>query len=359
MDIKNLLHARCDNLIPLIFILFLFVCFNIYASESTMEFNGTSTSFNGITVTFSTGAFTGSSDGSSLSLYSNHPYGTPINGGNDYKDISISPATYIVRVTVAWGVNVQGFKLQFLYSNSLVKELNNFNAGGNITSPTNFTVDVLADKIRFRDAGVSSSGGFELSHVTFDSSLPVELASFTAIVSKGNVELSWQTATEVNNYGFNVERRAENEEWTKIGFVKGNGNSNSPKGYTFIDDLNLNLNHNLSYRLKQIDNDGTFEYSDIVDVAVNLQPLTFELHQNYPNPFNPSTVISYQLPINSSVNLKVYNLLGQEVATLVNEQKKPGNYEVSFNGSNLASGVYIYRLEAGTFTALKKLMLVK
>ena len=191
-----------------VFLLFIFTSVIINAAESTMEFDGTTTSFNGITVSFSAGSFTNSSDGSEMTMFANHPYGTPINGGNDYKDISISPATYIVKVTVAWGYNVQGLKLQFLNNNSVVKEIENFNAGGNITSPTDFTVNTVVDVIRFLDAGVSSSGGLELSHITFDTAMPVELTSFSAATIGSTVKLSWNTATEINNYGFDVEKKS-------------------------------------------------------------------------------------------------------------------------------------------------------
>ena len=206
-----------------------------------------------------------------------------------------------------------------------------------------------------------------------NSALPVELVSFAASLNNGFIELIWQTATEVNNYGFSVERRTKNEEWKEIGFVEGSGNSNSQKEYSFIDDLTLNRNHNLSYRLKQIDNDGTFKYSDVVDVAINVQPSTFELYQNYPNPFNPVTKIKYSIqtsPYNPSsyqgegnrerlVSLKVYDILGNEVATLVDEEKPEGNYEVEFNGSKLSSGIYCYRLKAGNFIETRTMVLMK
>jgi hypothetical protein len=146
--------------------------------------------------------------------------------------------------------------------------------------------------------------------------------------------------------------------WEKIGFVQGSGNSNSLKEYSFVDKTVLSGKY--LYRLKQIDNDGGYKYSQEVEVKVEAIPTEFALEQNYPNPFNPSTVISYQLPVAAGhVSLKVYDVLGREVATLVNEQKAPGNYEVKFDGSKLASGVYIYRIEAGKFSDAKKLLLIK
>jgi len=196
--------------------------------------------------------------------------------------------------------------------------------------------------------------------------LPVELTSFTAKVNENKVVLTWQTATEVNNYGFYVETlRATSNEWQTIGFIEGHGNSNSPKDYTFTDDLLiLNLNLNLNYRLKQLDFDGNYEYSDVVEVKLVENVKAYKLEQNYPNPFNPSTVISYSIPTNvksemSNVKLVVYDILGNEVATLVNENQKSGNYEVKFDASNLASGIYLYKLQSGSFVQTRKLMLLK
>lgn len=214
--------------------------------------------------------------------------------------------------------------------------------------------------------------------ITADNVLPVELNSFTSSVSDKNVILNWQTATEINNYGFEVERSvisgqwsanatADNltlnaESWTKIGFVEGNGNSNSPKEYSFTDNnLNLDLNLRLCYRLKQIDNDGKFEYSDVVEVDVNLLPSEFALYQNYPNPFNPSTVISYQLPANSLVTLELFAVTGEKVGTLVNGEQEAGyyNYELNSAKFDLTSGIYFYRLRTGEFVNTKKLILLK
>lgn len=193
------------------------------------------------------------------------------------------------------------------------------------------------------------------------SPLPVELTSFTSNLVDGTVELNWTTATEVDNYGFEVQRKKEKvESWEEIGFVEGAGNSNSPKEYSFTDNLTPThtLNHTLEYRLKQIDTDGSYEYSDVVNVELGV-PENYELKQNYPNPFNPTTTISYQLPVKSFTTLKVYDILGKEVASLVNEEKEAGKYSVNFDGSSLTSGVYFSRLTAGSYTALIKMLMVK
>ena len=355
-----------NKVLKLITLSFLFPYIIIIAAESTMEFNGTTTVFNGITVTFSTGTFTGSGDGSTMDLFDNHPYGTPINGGNDYKDISISPATYIARVRVAWGVNVAGFILQFRNSNTVVKELTNFNSGGDIMSSTEFTVNTVVDKIRFLDAGVSNSGGFELSHIIFDQALPVELIGLNANIIESNVILNWKTASEVNNYGFEIERiemlNVINKKWGKIGFVEGQGNSNSENEYSF-EDKNINEGK-YSYRLKLIYNDGNYKYSKEVEVILNNRPNKFELKQNYPNPFNPITKIRYSISsvgtsLMKFVQLKVYDILGNEVATLVNEEKPAGNYEIEFNASSLPSGIYFYKLITNGFNSVRKMLLLK
>ncbi len=208
-----------------------------------------------------------------------------------------------------------------------------------------------------------------------NSPLPVELTSFTAEATNKGVLLKWTTATEINNYGFEIQRSVTSgnlrgqdgysdssdlEGYKTIGFVNGSGNSNSPKLYSFED--NNVPSGNVKYRLKQIDVDGAFEYSDIINVIANI-PDKFELLQNYPNPFNPVTTIVYAISSAANVNLTVYDMLGQKVTELVNTQKNPGKYTVTFDGSKISSGVYFYRLttsnRTGKFVASKKLILMK
>lgn len=189
------------------------------------------------------------------------------------------------------------------------------------------------------------------------SATPVELTSFSANAIKGAVNLSWKTATEVNNMGFNVERSANQTDWSKLAFVKGNGTTTSTISYSYVD--NSVSQGNYYYRLKQIDNNGSFKYSSIVEVNVNNAPSAFALNQNYPNPFNPSTIISYSLPQASNVKLIVYNAIGQPVRTLENGFKNAGTYNVTFNASELSSGIYFCKIEAGQFSSIRKMMLVK
>jgi len=199
-----------------------------------------------------------------------------------------------------------------------------------------------------------------------DSGLPVELTTFTANAVNNKIELAWQTATEVNNYGFEIERAKDTESklWEKIGFVEGHGNSNSPKHYSFID--NTVSSGKYFYRLKQIDIDGSFEYSNVVEINLSLST-EFYLNQNYPNPFNPATTIKYTIPENDGgapldVKLIVYDVLGREITTLVNEKQRAGSYEATFNagsGDGLPSGIYFYKLTAGNFSEVKKMILMK
>jgi len=191
------------------------------------------------------------------------------------------------------------------------------------------------------------------------SPLPVELTSFSATVNKNQLTLNWQTATEVDNYGFEIEREinsANNTGWEKIGFVKGNGNSNSPKEYSFIDNSPYG-GSKFKYRLKQIDTDGQFEYSDIVELEV--VPTQFELSQNYPNPFNPSTTIRFSLPQATQIKMNLYNMLGELVNTIAEGMYEAGNHKIVVDAANLASGTYMYRIVAGGFVETKKMILLR
>ena len=191
--------------------------------------------------------------------------------------------------------------------------------------------------------------------VSLDVIVPVELASFSASTDKNDVILSWYTATETNNQGFEIQRKTDSE-YQKVGFVPGKGTTTETQSYIYRDKGLLSGSY--TYRLKQMDFDGSFAYSDEVKIEI-AQPDVFYLGQNYPNPFNPSTKIEYSIPQDGNVSLKVYDILGKEVATLVNEYQQAGTFDVVFNGANLASGVYYYQLTSGDLTSTKKLMLTK
>ncbi len=190
--------------------------------------------------------------------------------------------------------------------------------------------------------------------------LPVELTSFTAVSKAGTIELNWQTASELNNLGFEIERKVlsgEKADWQKVGFKDGKGNTTEITNYRFTDDVSDFNGANLIYRLKQIDFNGAFEYSD--EVEATSAPVKFELAQNYPNPFNPSTQINFSIPEEGFVSLKVFNALGQEAATLANQNMEAGNYTFEFDASELTSGIYFYTLKTENSISTKKMMLIK
>ncbi|NWG29738.1 MAG: T9SS type A sorting domain-containing protein [Ignavibacteriaceae bacterium] len=211
--------------------------------------------------------------------------------------------------------------------------------------------------------------------MSYTIAIPVELTSFTSefLQDEIAVKLCWTTATEANNSGFTIERMSipnsksefRNSNWTEIGFVPGFGTSTETKTYSFIDE-NL-ISETYKYRLKTIDFDGSFEYSNEIEVEVDFTPIEFVLYQNYPNPFNPSTKIKFTIPDVEThrdaslqmVTLKVYDVLGNEITTLVNEEKQTGVYEVEFDAQTLSSGIYIYKLQAGTFIQTKKMVLMR
>jgi hypothetical protein len=189
--------------------------------------------------------------------------------------------------------------------------------------------------------------------------IPVELTSFTAQQSFGNVTLLWSTATELNNKGFQIERKSQQDDWKVLGFIKGVGTTTAAQNYSFVDKPGNSGKY--SYRLKQIDFDGTFAYSDAIEVEI--RPTEFILHDNYPNPFNPSTIISYELPTDAFVSLRVYNSNGELVAELVNEYQISGRYNKAFSISSqnhmLSSGVYFAELKANQMVKRIKMMLLK
>lgn len=198
-----------------------------------------------------------------------------------------------------------------------------------------------------------------------NSPLPVELNSFTAQVNKKGILLNWTTESEVNNYGFDIEsapvglQKQDNEKnFTKIGFVAGNGNSNSPKKYSYlVEGIKYGK---YVFRLKQIDNDGKYQYSNAIEVNAGEIPNGFALEQNYPNPFNPKTNIRFASSKNETARLVVYDLLGNEVAELFNDKLEANKvYNIEFNASNLSSGVYFYAIKTNSFNQIKKMILLK
>lgn len=216
-------------------------------------------------------------------------------------------------------------------------------------------------KAELPNNGASTPSSYILKvFITPDFPLPVELSSFTSRISGRNLKLSWSTSSEVNNAGFYVERKIisdVNSDWENMKFIEGNGNSSSSNDYSYTEN-NMNAGR-YSYRLKQTDFNGNFEYFILNGDVVIAYPENYSLMQNYPNPFNPSTIIDFDIPSSGYAQLKIYNVNGKETAVLVNEFKPAGYYSVEFNGGEFPSGVYYYKLEINGFTQVKKMLLVK
>lgn len=191
--------------------------------------------------------------------------------------------------------------------------------------------------------------------------IPVELTNFTSLVENGKIILMWETSSETNNWGFEIQRIVNTPQssvgnWESVGFVSGNGTTTEKQFYSFIDVPKQQGIY--FYRIKQIDFDGSYEYSNIIEVNFEYQK-SFALYQNYPNPFNPGTTIGYQIPVRSKVTIKIFDVLGKEVTTLVNELKQSGLHEVTFDAAELPSGLYLCRMFAGDKTYTRKMMLAK
>jgi hypothetical protein len=212
-------------------------------------------------------------------------------------------------------------------------------------------------------AGTHGRGVYEAYIATY---VPVELVSFNAAVENNAITLNWITATETNNHGYDVERKLKNEEWEKVGYIKGNGTVTTSSSYSYKDEFRDNpYEGTVLYRLKQINTDGSFEYTKTINVDVNFIPSDFVLYQNYPNPFNPSTNIAFAVPFEAQVKLSVYNQLGEEVSVIANKVFSPGIYNFTWDGSAFSSGIYFYSLEAqngnsvANTSLVKKLILIK
>jgi len=196
------------------------------------------------------------------------------------------------------------------------------------------------------------------AHEIFGAPLPVEMTTFNYLIKNEKIVLNWETKSETNNYGWEVEYRREGSKeegkWKKIGFVAGRGTTTEKQTYSFEFSRSGKL---IETRLKQIDSDGKYNFSNIL--VIEAEPETFEFLNNYPNPFNPTTEINYQLLVNGKVELKIFDLLGREVKTIVNEEKPAGKHSVRFDASGFSSGVYIYQLKSGNQVISKKMILSK
>lgn len=275
---------------------------------------------------------------SSFKDYRNAP-SFPFTGSREHRiQYQVGTGT-IVTITWDFPQQITG-QLQDIITGTLINVPMNDSGSYTVAQPTIF------NKLKFT--------------VNYAGIIPVELVSFAAIVNGNNVNLNWQTATELNNSGFQIERRETINEstgnWVSIGFVNGNGTTTEQQSYSFVD-KNIQTG-NYQYRLKQIDFNGSYSFSKIIEVNLST-PIQFTLNQNFPNPFNPTTSISFTLPQTSVVKLSVYNQLGEMVDEILNENLNAGVYNYSWNASKLASGVYFYELSTNGYQAVKKMLLMK
>lgn len=280
--------------------------------------------------------------------------------------------TYLIVVSYEF-IGGGGNDVASLWVNPFPLESNNIPAATVTHTNTGGTDLTNVGRLGLRQSLASGNGmgTLQIDEIRISDSwnlapLPVELAFFSITILKEGVNLNWRTETEVNNYGFEIQKSADRikkSEWSTIGFVQGYGNSNSPKQYSFVDE-NISTGK-YSYRLKQVDTDGQFKYSKVIEVNLD-SPSKIELGQNYPNPYNPTTTINFTLPEAGNVKLSVYNIIGEQVAELINGYREAGvysinfnAYELSFGGQRLNSGVYFYRLSTDNFTDIKKMILMK
>jgi photosystem II stability/assembly factor-like uncharacterized protein len=230
--------------------------------------------------------------------------------------------------------------------------------GGANWTPDNPGTSNFLSGLHFVDENNGWAVGFNGTIIHTDNIVPVELSAFAAKVIKDNVKLIWETSTETNNSGFEIQRSDKSGSYRQIGFVPGHGTSLETQKYSFTD-KNVPAG-NYSYRLVQLDLDGTRNNSESVKIEIaGSYPYEYKLFQNFPNPFNPATLIKYSIPAEGKVKLRIFNSIGEEITTLVNEFKQAGNYEVNYNAAGLASGVYYYRLETDNFVSMKKMILLK
>lgn len=228
------------------------------------------------------------------------------------------------------------------------------NGGTNWTAQSTSTVNTTDNTIT--QSGID--GFSRWTAADYNSPMPVELVSFTSTANERNVKLNWQTCKEINNKGFEIERKTNESNWVQIGYVDGKGNTNEITNYTF-NDIKL-ISGKYSYRLKQIDINGNFTYHNLNGAVEIGLPSKFNLSQNYPNPFNPITKIDFELPVNGNVDLRVYDVTGKEILNIINNKfYNAGFYTITLEAGNLSSGIYIYRISTGKFIATKKMIVLK
>jgi len=305
--------------------------------------------------------FTNSTTGFVTAYYVGVPHFTSIfkttNSGSSWNEITLGTNEDLSGLFFTDELNGWAVGNDYSSGNSLALVYRTTDGGNNWVKQNIPSFDALSE-VFFVTATKGWAIGSLGTILTTESTIPVEMNSFTAAANGNDVTLNWQTATETNNSGFEILRTNQNgNSWDQIGFIEGNGTTTNEHNYSYVD-TNLSSG-NYSYKLTQIDFDGKQKESEVINVEVNSQPTEYSLSQNYPNPFNPSTTIEYSISQSSVVTLKVFNSIGEEVATLVNNYKEAGSYKVTFNANDLSSGIYYYKLSANGFNQVKKMILLK
>jgi len=284
----------------------------------------------------------------------------------DFPDMTIDATNCIVKVLVykdvtsRFNLKLEPPNVDHFDSNTVVNQWQELTFDySSAIGTTGITLTLIPDM----DPGprVHASVNY-MDNIRFTGVVPVELTSFTGAFVGNDVELKWSTATELNNRGFEIQRSINGSQFATVAFVEGQGTTTEIQQYSFTD-RNVESRVNYAYRLKQIDYNGAYEFSQVVNIGFTL-PLEFVLEQNYPNPFNPSTSIAYAVPVKSNVTLEVYNLIGQKIVTLVEGQVEAGKHTAQFNASSMSSGIYLFKLTAvgengSQFSSSKKMTLLK
>lgn len=288
---------------------------------------------------------------------------------SDFPDLTLDSSNCIIKilvykdVTSRFNLKLEPPNVDHFDSNTVINQWEELTFDyTSAIGTTGATLTLIPDQEAVFPRTHASVNYIDFIRFTPVTPVPVELTSFTAALVGKDVQLKWKTATETNNSGFEIQRSANKSEFTKIGFVEGTGTTTETKSYSFAD-RSINSGVNYSYRLKQIDFNGKYEYSQVVNIG-SVTPSEFSLDQNYPNPFNPSTNISFAVPVKSNVTLEVYNLIGQKVMDLVQGEFEAGKHSVQLNGSSMASGIYLFKLTAvgengSLFSSSKKMTLLK
>lgn len=285
---------------------------------------------------------------------------------DDFPDMTIDATNCIVKILVykdvisRFNLKLEPPNVDHFVSNTVVNQWEEltFDCSSDI-GVTGTKLTIIPDQ---EDGSRTHASVNYFDYIRFTGIVPVELTSFTGAFVGNNVELKWTTATELNNRGFEIQRSVNGSAFATVAFVEGNGTTTEQKQYSFTD-RNVESRGNYAYRLKQIDYNGTFEYSSVVNLGSTL-PVEFVLDQNYPNPFNPSTTIAFAVPVKSDVTLEVYNLIGQKIMTLVQGEVEAGTHKEVLNATSMSSGVYLVKLTAvgengSQFTSSKKMTLLK